>query len=65
MKQAIPKCRDLNYKAYKRALQLPKSQRPKKRQQEFFKTKDVLKQKTSSNHMKQLGQDSDTKLQLR
>lgn len=39
MKQAIPKCRDLNYKAYKRALQLPKSQRPKKRQQEFLKPK--------------------------
>lgn len=36
MKQAIPKCRDLNYKAYKRALQLPKSQRPKKKDNRNF-----------------------------
>lgn len=63
-KQAIPKYRALEYKAYKRVLQLPKSQRPKKILAIFFKN-NALKQNTSLNYMKQPGQDSDAKSQLR
>lgn len=44
MKQAISKV--LNYKAYKRALQLPESQRPKKTIGIFLKNRRVLQQNT-------------------